>query len=361
MDLKALDNMNSNGIITAPIRVRDDVAAVLGEDATNVSELCKSNKINKWAKWKPIPYGSIEGIMYEGPNTLYPLCRIGDFNGYNHNAAHPILNGRVSLGATTLSNRVGNRLGVSFFLALPTEKNDTITLHDIQEIQDAYPAVMFCRKLGGNMSAWVMDAFWTSDKPLKEFVNTAISLSVPVGNIPAGTYYIVVCFSKYMFNWDGNWTEAGSYPSLNLCVLPLLQLSTLLTNNRVQITQYSSGGTEPGEGSFSWSCSAELEKLPYDDGTYNLRWSVSINNWGNTDITLSNNYVYMAHADWQYGQALENGETYRKLPNFSKGVDGPGIVASGEYNVDANYAWKIYVSLGNGKYTRYTFAFTPAS
>ena len=70
MDLKALDNMNSNGIITAPINVKADVAAVLGESTTSVSALCKSNKINMWAKWKPIPYGSIETPSKEVKKSL---------------------------------------------------------------------------------------------------------------------------------------------------------------------------------------------------------------------------------------------------------------------------------------------------
>ena len=308
------------------------------------------------------------GIIYEGPNDLYPYCRLGDFDGYNHEAPNPILNSRVSLSTSVISNRVGNNLGISFFLSLPTDNEDTITLHDIQEIQDAYPAVLLCKRTkltgpGGVVSySYRRGTFWTSDKTLKEYANTAISLSVPVGNVPKGDYNAVVCFSKYKFNWDGNWTEAGSYPSINLAVLPIQQLST--TNGSlqyVQITQYSEGGSEPGGGSFSWSCSAELEKVPYESGIYHIKWSVSINNWGSSDISLSNNYIYITHTDWQYGQALDNGEMYRILPNFSKGVDGPGIVAEGEESVDANYSWKIYVTLGSRKYTKTTFAFKPTS
>ena len=42
-------------------------------------------------------------------------------------------------------------------------------------------------------------------------------------------------------------------------------------------------------------------------------------------------------------------------------VDGPGVVASGEDTVDANYSWKIYVGLGARKYTKTVFALSPAS
>ena len=385
--------MNSNGIITAPINAKADVATVLGESDASVSRLCKSNNINMWAKWKPIAYGSVTtpsqeireklnygltnfmwsgfsalidlakqpngGIKYEGPNELLPQCRLGDFIGYNHNAPDPILNNNINVSTEALSNRVGNTFGISFFLGMPTEQDDNITLHSIQEIKDSYPAVMFCKKVGGSViGGYATSAFWTSDQPLSKHPSTAVSLIVPVGNIPPGVYYIVVCFSKYKFNWSDNWTQAGSYPSINLAPLPLTQLETT-SSKRVQITQYTPGGTEPGEDSFSWTCNAALEKIPNETGSYKLKWSISILDWG-SDRTLSNNVIYKVHTDWQFGQSLDQGETYENLKTFERGVDGPGVVASGEDIVDANYSWKIYVGLGTHKYTKTAFALSPA-
>ena len=46
--------MNSNGIITAPINAKADVATVLGVSSTSVTTLCTSPNINKWAKYKPV-------------------------------------------------------------------------------------------------------------------------------------------------------------------------------------------------------------------------------------------------------------------------------------------------------------------
>lgn len=45
---------HSNGIITAPIGVDTDVAAVLGVSSKDVGTLCTSTAINKWARRKPI-------------------------------------------------------------------------------------------------------------------------------------------------------------------------------------------------------------------------------------------------------------------------------------------------------------------
>ena len=65
--------MNSNGYITAPINLRDDVYYVLkvapSGSRYSLTEACTSNKINRWSKYKPyitkdnkyksIPYSTI--------------------------------------------------------------------------------------------------------------------------------------------------------------------------------------------------------------------------------------------------------------------------------------------------------------
>lgn len=121
--------MNSNGIITAPINARADVATVLGTSDTNLSSLCTNENINKWAKYKPVElsnpfhqndqwYGGDDGKcglnfteidvdmsnqqqtfqyirsaynsgtqwQYVHPTKYY---RLGDFDGYQHNALCP--------------------------------------------------------------------------------------------------------------------------------------------------------------------------------------------------------------------------------------------------------------------------------
>lgn len=47
----------SNGKIIAPVSI-DDVKSVLGESSNDLATLCKSSKINVWAKYKPTVYPS---------------------------------------------------------------------------------------------------------------------------------------------------------------------------------------------------------------------------------------------------------------------------------------------------------------
>ncbi len=47
---------HSNGKITAPVSIYD-VQKTLGESSTDLGTLCRSLKINKWAKFKPVPIG----------------------------------------------------------------------------------------------------------------------------------------------------------------------------------------------------------------------------------------------------------------------------------------------------------------
>lgn len=62
--------MNSNGYITAPISLKDDVYGVLGIAPSgayyDVAEACTSSKINKWSKYKPYitSNNSYEAIPY---------------------------------------------------------------------------------------------------------------------------------------------------------------------------------------------------------------------------------------------------------------------------------------------------------
>lgn len=121
--------MNSNGYITAPISLKDDVYYVLGISPSgayyDLAEACSSDKINAWAKYKPVrhdgyktlteanrlsvSYGikmtdktDIEGLysqgewVYEKPILGMHWMRLTDFSnedgsrGYYHNAIAPL-------------------------------------------------------------------------------------------------------------------------------------------------------------------------------------------------------------------------------------------------------------------------------
>lgn len=111
----------SNGVISAPVSVTD-VKSVLGVTSNDVGTLCKSDRINKWAKYKPFinasltfaddaardnaqrlaHYGlaapdatggaNIDNVMSKSwvySERTAPF-RLGDYIHYNHNAKCPI-------------------------------------------------------------------------------------------------------------------------------------------------------------------------------------------------------------------------------------------------------------------------------
>lgn len=67
----------NNNLIKAPVVMPADIAAVLGIDGTDLATLCVSDRINPWAKWKPIDYntkGTLTEAMREAVN--YGLVNI---------------------------------------------------------------------------------------------------------------------------------------------------------------------------------------------------------------------------------------------------------------------------------------------
>lgn len=108
----------SNGIITAPVGIHNDIPQALGIGSTDLGTQCTSSNVNMWTDRHPVVYSSIaplseeqfksvhygfenvaiiqptfsnlttKAIYYRQPvsgiNTWY--YRASDFNGYNHNA-----------------------------------------------------------------------------------------------------------------------------------------------------------------------------------------------------------------------------------------------------------------------------------
>lgn len=55
----------ANGIITAPVSVAD-VQNALGMGSSDVGTLCKSDRVNPWAKYKPIEFKLPNNVLYPG-------------------------------------------------------------------------------------------------------------------------------------------------------------------------------------------------------------------------------------------------------------------------------------------------------
>ena len=170
---------NSNGKITKPVKTQD-VATVIGVTSSNVSTLCTSNKINKWAKYKPVKHpkytelteadrqsvhygitqvplftnqldmakfmndGSSSPLngtyseywKYEYPGAKDPK-RLGDYNGYLHTGTQFIM----MMDATEIDVRYGSD-PVNFDFPVATEaENLKISDFDYRQLWTNYDTV----------------------------------------------------------------------------------------------------------------------------------------------------------------------------------------------------------------------------
>lgn len=172
---------HSNGRITAPVNT-DDVAATIGQSSSDVAALCLSNKINKWAKYKPEGtgtmqtltltlrqrnnFGLVPSVKYQGINDFISELehgtynggwtyikpnanqwkRLDDFVGYNHNATSPF--GHITAGGYLLTN--ANDVTIAAPMPSGSDTDGLIDLADMQNTDLNISAFYFGVLLYGN-------------------------------------------------------------------------------------------------------------------------------------------------------------------------------------------------------------------
>lgn len=169
----------SNGIISAPVSI-DNVKSVLAESSNDLATLCKSDNINKWARYKPIkynclfkpteeqrkevnygisniPYYRLLGVMtqdvinnsmqnatnistldtriepwhYQQPIGGYASpYRLGDFDGYFANASAPI----GAITETEINSSLSGKVSVVF--NKNTDTVSSLTFNDLASDKD---------------------------------------------------------------------------------------------------------------------------------------------------------------------------------------------------------------------------------
>ena len=197
-----------NGIIQAPVSIAD-VKTMLGETSNDLGTLCRSAKINMWAKYKPVelnkPFTSDEfdftnnhwrdnatwfkgadfedvgicGIKIAHSNTLQSLTelydkgqsnwsrvkvgstftcpyRLSDFIGYKHAATAPFKRPFV----TSKTNENGSVLATMMIKSLGTENE--LTLQEFGKLSEAYLGLALKDAAGR------LVYFMTTDKTLKD-------------------------------------------------------------------------------------------------------------------------------------------------------------------------------------------------
>ena len=156
------------------------VAQTIGEGSNDVGTLCKSTKINKWSKWKPIAVPKPTGLtvteliahncgftipyydqlekfqnlgewIFNPPRGVYTGVnepfRLGDFRNYNHDAPVPFtLTMQNNMGGTNLLVVDSSHIGVEhawYEVRLEATLNRDMVLADVGDIKDMYLTVAF--------------------------------------------------------------------------------------------------------------------------------------------------------------------------------------------------------------------------
>ncbi len=228
-----------NGIIQAPVTIAD-VKTTLGETSNDLAALCRSDKINMWAKYKPVelnkPFTSDEfdfenrkwrdnatwyrGADFEGvgicgikiahSSTLQSLTelydkgqsnwsrvkvgstfacpyRLSDFVGYKHAATAPFKRPFV----TSKTNENGSVFATMMIKNLDTENE--LTMQEFGKLSEAYLGLALKDAAGR------LVYFMTTDKPLK---NGGVNVEMQGIAFAPGDYkaYLFLCSAVLTLN-----------------------------------------------------------------------------------------------------------------------------------------------------------------
>ena len=228
-----------NGIIQAPVSIAD-VKTTLGETSNDLAALCRSDKINMWAKYKPVELNKtftsdefdfenrkwrdnatwyrgadfegvgICGIKIAHSSTLQSLTelydkgqsnwsrvkvgstfacpyRLSDFIGYKHAATAPFKRPFVA----SKTNENGSVFATMMIKSLDTENE--LTLQEFGKLSEAYLGLALKDAAGR------LVYFMTTDKPLK---NGGVNVEMQGIAFAPGDYkaYLFLCSAVLTLN-----------------------------------------------------------------------------------------------------------------------------------------------------------------
>lgn len=250
----------SNGKIVAPVSI-DDVKSVLGESSNDLATLCKSPKINVWAKYKPTDYNadftdnwskgkdgnyglnitvsnrvsswSALVAEYSKPNNGYSNIykrpngaatspyRLGDFRGYRHNA-------KPEIGDYLDTTNYEEDQQISLFVTYNTVTvdGDQVSYNDVE----AYRGLYF---------GYVITD--TSGKTLKLIVTASTTNSYDVRiaarTLLAGNYNLYPMFCNIDYSTNHTLKEMYCYAIPNLAGGKIM---TIITAGGTEASKYAS-------------------------------------------------------------------------------------------------------------------------
>ncbi len=283
------------------------VAQAIGVGSNDVGTLCKSNKINKWSKWKPIslaevtpitiddlknsnfglniPYFSSLGNINTEDSFLYVLknktfswnyikpsggstspYRLGDFRNYNHSAVIPIVSSD-SYSAFIYNNSISFDLDMS--VVYPNDYN--ICLQDFKigdvEFIDFYLGVLLYNSngymigtssskmnsstsinlsgIGSNYGNYTA-AFFASSVSFGLNDNPSSGYFVPI-DIPQVPVTINQAGSGFVVNAIGVWNQSNTQVSYSITITNNDSSQRTLTNVKATLL-YTTGSQNPESG-----------------------------------------------------------------------------------------------------------------
>lgn len=244
----------SNGIITAPVSIAD-VQQCLGVTSDDIKTLCMSDKINKWAKWKPEDIGDFRELTvaqresnnfglicseeYAGSNIVSAILngtfnsewtytriaaesygRLTDFlnpaggHGYYHLAPHPF----PSLEGQVLIINGNSDVPVTMLVPISVDDKTAVTLGDFKDTShDRNFSEWYAGIILVNSSHTIAA---TSEKPVKSETHWQIN----IGAVP--------------LSWKGEYTAVPILAQSKIAPLGVITAANRfvgLDNNGVKI------------------------------------------------------------------------------------------------------------------------------
>lgn len=313
---------HQNGIITAPVPIPDDVNAVLGTNYHNLDDFCTSEKINKFARYKPVKYPKIEyvtdamrrsvghGISLPNPvtlagssfgpnsdtyNAIMAACeldwgytppsggtagpfRLGDFGnwesrpsqGYYHYAVPPIQVNYPRDGWTFLRGSNQNR---TLVISIDLDPDDSAINLQSYDLTEGTINLNEWTLIAYIDNPYMTDRIYASDDPILdsgEIAGNTIAIQIPNDT---GSYDCDVYICMYRFNNSTNRYE----------FLPLPKQGDYnpeyYTLHVIDDAQQSGGGIsgDNTEEMFEQVLFSYALGNPNDDSAYKTAWETTDN------------------------------------------------------------------------------------
>lgn len=274
---------NNGTIITAPVQMTD-IQAVLGETKSDLIGICQSEKINPWAKYKPVIRRNMieatsdywkadDGMCGFAPsfetssraqlNNLFNAdnrkwvykppqgglnapCRQGDFKNYNHNALNPFAE---QLKDQTISISSQNKATITWFESLIGDpEGDMLCLENFTKanvpLSEWYYGVILSSNENGTVGSGSRTICCTAER------TNSREIVIDVPTSWAGTYYAVPFLSLTKFKNADAYSVQEQFiciPQTNLAKIKLTSDGSLngvsmmvggqyLSNNRFKVT-----------------------------------------------------------------------------------------------------------------------------